>query len=242
MVEVILRQGRGQRNLPPIGSEDQPRSCLEGAGDLVGKRDSRSSKILAVGDLDVQTTLQMRSRNDSVLGTRGTTLVSLTVPKYTSPFISPSSPGPVTVRVGLGFSKAPVEERIKRERREPGWVPTFFAVATTLFDCAAVIEEAELRLYARCANEGGVALLSSDERGAIGKLRLNTGTRKYVCMAIRGFERSVQRRVTQKTLLVVQNTRNRCITQLEKNGYISTTQSVGFTAHVFEIVGWNTGR
>lgn len=131
-----------------------------------------------MGDLDVQTTLQTCSHNGNVLETRGTALVSLTVPKYVNPFISPSSPGPVAVRVGLGFSKAPVEERIKRERREPGCVPTFFVVATTLFDCAAAIERAELRLYARCATEGGMALLSLDERGAIGKLRPNAGTRK----------------------------------------------------------------
>lgn len=177
VVEVILRQDRGQTCLPPIGSEDQPRSLLEAAGDLEGKHDSRSASILAVGDLDVQTLLT-GSRNGSALETSGTAVVPLTLRKCITAVISPPSPESVAVRVGLRFSKTPTDERIKGERRVPECVPTLFAVATTLFDCATVIKEAELRLYARCANTGDVTLLSSDDRGAIGKLRLNTGTRK----------------------------------------------------------------
>ena len=130
-----------------------------------------------MGGLDVQTTLLTGSRNRIVLETSGTSVVHLTVRKG-MPFISPASPRSAAVRVGLAFSKAPAEERIKQERRGPGCVPTFFVVATTLFDCATLIQEAELRLFARCAHTGDVSLLSSDERGAIGKQHQNIDTLK----------------------------------------------------------------
>lgn len=212
VIEVVLSQGRGKKQLPSIGSEEHSRpsvNLLEATCDGKRKSDNtRSSKILAVGDLDVQTTLLTGRRSGGVVETSGTTVVSLTVRKGkgVNPFNSPTSPGPVAVRVGLAFSIVPpAEERIKRERSGLGCVPTFFVVATTLFDCATVMKEAELRLYARCANKRDVALLSLDERGAIGKLRLSTaGAWKYDCVVIRGgFVCLASRRVTIKIIFAM---------------------------------------
>ena len=209
VIEVILSQGRGQEQLPPIDSGDQPpRSSLnlrrEALGNKKRKHDARSSKIVAGGDLDVQTTLLTGShgnralgksestlsgshnygvlelsrtklannnKNKSALEASGTTIVALTMPKDGASRFGPgTSPRPVAVRVGLSFSKAPqAEERITEERNGPRCVPTFFVVATTLFDCATAMNEAELGLYARYAHTGDLVLLSSDERGAIGE-------------------------------------------------------------------------
>lgn len=146
------------------------------------------SKTLAVARLDVQTALMVGFSHSGAMSTTSSmgkdVVFKVTKAKSaggTTYRSCPELPGSISVSVKLSFSKPVsnaaaageqrVEMMIQRARHEHD-TPVFFVVATTLFDCAKTMKEAELGLYIRDGDSGTVSKLSSGGRGEIGKTSL----------------------------------------------------------------------
>lgn len=158
--------------------------CQRGHREAVSRLGA-SSKILASVRIDVQTALSGAFGRSGAISTATSTENSVVfkVAKTKgaggtnySPY--PEYPTSIPVSVKLSFSKAfsnaaaVVEQRMESTKQRTGRkhdVPVFFVVATTLFDCASTMKEAELRAYIRYGDTEAVSLLSSAGRGEIGK-------------------------------------------------------------------------
>lgn len=156
--------------------------CRQGRRERVS---SKSSKILAVARLDVQTALLADVSRSGAMSTASSTAIKVvfntaktkdvgrttyrSCPRLTDSF-------PVSVKVSFsksisnaaGVSELPVGPTPERGSHEHD-VPAFFVVTTTLFDCAKTLKEAELGLYVRYSDTGAVFKISSGSRGEIGK-------------------------------------------------------------------------
>lgn len=173
LIEIILCESRkkhltrssiGRRNgenscLPPA----RPRMTNSSDGHHRLRRDSPGSlRILAVGTIDVQTWLAKR-RNTSAEDPESEQISLLVAKGGVDTPLAFAPPESVFVWVRLAFSKAFLPDRLEE------MVPVAFVVATTLFDCAVTIEEAELQLYARDGDTGDMSCVSRGRGGKIGK-------------------------------------------------------------------------
>lgn len=142
-----------------------------------GKMMGYPSRLVAMGTLDVQTALSSCSGSGSEESGVCLSLGKIEVPGLES--------NGLRSKVILTFSsEAALAERVggmQQHAEEDEVLPASFVVATTLFDCATEMKEAELRLYVRCGGtERDRPLLCSARRGAIGKL-LFVG---YMCESV----------------------------------------------------------
>ena len=160
-------------------TEDYYRKESQAAGPA---EKTSSQTTLAVGILDVQTFLVAGFRPFSATPTasnQGGTALKLARKKDAggNTLLAPHEfPDSIPVSVKLTFSGArfsagatPGEEQVAQVEGNDHSVPSFFVVATTLFDCATAMKEAELRLYIRSGSTGAVSRLSSGGRGEIGE-------------------------------------------------------------------------
>lgn len=141
-----------------------------------------SETALAAGSLDVQTTLMASLRHGSPAATaskNGDVTIKFTRKDAVGNILRSRHDLPdfVPVSVRLTFSGAsfsaspgtPSEQRAVQRTGNDDAVPAFFVVATTLFDCATAMKEAELRLYIRSGPTGALSKFSSVGRGEIGE-------------------------------------------------------------------------
>lgn len=144
---------------------------------------------VAVARLDVQTALVPGVSRDGAVSTTSSLekhvdlkAVTATDSGETTNIAYPKLPDSIPISVKLSFSK-PVsnsagggdqqaESTMIQRAGQDRDVPSLFVVATTLFDCAKTMKEAELRLYIRCGDTGTVSKLSSGGRGEIGETLL----------------------------------------------------------------------
>lgn len=172
MIEVIVNKedpSKAGRLRGPDDDPYSPETLSEVADHRRRNRGENSSRILAVGTLDVQTALTGSStRAAAVLEGMQ---VPFAVKKGAASPLGSTFPEVITTAVGLEFSKAADRGRVEGTQGGEEGVPTLFVVATTLFDCATEMEGAELRLYSRRRDTGDAKILFSAERGAIGRQR-----------------------------------------------------------------------
>ncbi len=146
--------------------------------------DTEDSSVaaLAVGALDVQSTLLANLRHGSSTATaskNGGVSLKFTRKEDAGGNILNSYrdlPDSIPVSVKLTFSGAtfsaagtPGEQRMVQRAGNDDAVPAFFVVATTLFDCATAMKEAELRLYIRSGTTGALSEFSCAGRDEIGE-------------------------------------------------------------------------
>lgn len=181
MIEIVLSgqlgdEQTGNASNGPTGdgaswSAEDRQSSLGNSGQEK-RMGYHPSRLVARGALDVQTALRSCSGAIEGVGAEGK-VVCLSLGKAEVPGLGYDE---LSAKVTLCFSsEAAFAERVGGTQQhvgEDGVLPASFVVATTLFDCAAEIKEADLRLYARCggSNKMDTTLLCSAKRGAIGKL------------------------------------------------------------------------
>lgn len=136
---------------------------------------------LAVATLDVQTSLTNKFYRSSGVATackRKHRTPFKVLNRDSFPLLGQDFPASIFVLVEVAFSKATSDATAAGEKQvartlpligKSDTVPALFVVATTLFDCATAMEEAELQVYTRCGDTGRISKLSSARRGHIGE-------------------------------------------------------------------------
>lgn len=173
LIEIILCESRKKhRTRSVIGRRNSENSCLPPTGPRVinpsdrhhrPRRDSPCSlRILAVGTIDVQTWLA-KHKNTSAEDPESEWILLHAAKGGVDTPLAFASPESVSVWVRLAFSKAFLPERLEQ------MVSVAFVVATTLFDCAVTMKEAELQVYARDGDTGDMSCVSRGCGGEIGK-------------------------------------------------------------------------